>query len=140
MRPVTEWNENDLLDLIRDEVQESLTLDYKQAAALGKGNTEKNNLSKDVSAFANSDGGRLIYGMIENRHVPTAIDAGVDRTQITKEWLESVIKTNIHPAIDQLLIKQIPLSGNVSSAVAYIFGSGSSHFESTASGVQPQIL
>jgi predicted HTH transcriptional regulator len=82
-----------------DEVQESLTLDYKQSPALDKGNAERNNLSKDVSAFANSDGGKLIYGMIEDRHVPTAIDAGVDRTQITKEWLESVVKSNIHPTV-----------------------------------------
>jgi predicted HTH transcriptional regulator len=73
------------LALIRDEVQESLTLDYKRSSALGKWNTERNNLSKDISAFANSEGGMLIYGMEENGHLPTAIDAGVDRSQITKE-------------------------------------------------------
>jgi hypothetical protein len=50
------------LALIRDEVQESLTLDYKRSSALGKWNTERNNLSKDISAFANSEGGMLIYG------------------------------------------------------------------------------
>ncbi len=54
------------LALIRDEAQESLTLDYKRSSALGKWNTERNNLSKDISAFANSEGGMLICGMEEN--------------------------------------------------------------------------
>jgi hypothetical protein len=124
MRPVAEWDESDLHALIHNEVQESLTLDYKRSGALGKGSTERNNLSKDLSAFANSDGGMLIYGMEEDRHVPTAIDAGVDRTQITKEWLESVSKTNIHPTIDRMLIKQVPLPNKGPNQVAYVLEIG----------------
>src|SRR5579864_7294224 len=124
MRPVIEWDESDLVALIRDEVQESLTLDYKRSAALGKGNTERNNLSKDVSAFANSEGGMLIYGMEEDGHVPTAVDAGVDRSLITKEWLESVSKTTIHPAVDRMLIKQVGLRGKGANAVAYVLEIG----------------
>jgi hypothetical protein len=124
MRPVAEWGEDDLLALIRDEVQESLTLDYKRSAALGKGSTERNSLSKDVSAFANSEGGMIIYGMEENGHVPTAIDVGVDRTQITKEWLESVSKTSIHPTVDRMLIKLVPLPSKGPNAVAYVLEIG----------------
>jgi hypothetical protein len=124
MRPVAEWEESDLQALIRDEVQESLTLDYKRSGALGRGSTERNNLSKDVSAFANSEGGMLVYGIEENGHVPTAIDLGVDRTQITKEWLESVLKTNIHPTIDQVLIKQVPLPSKAPNSVAYVIEIG----------------
>ena len=120
MRPVAEWDESDLQALIRDEVQESLTLDYKRSAALGKGDKERNNLSKDVSAFANSEGGMLIYGMEENGHVATAIDAGVDRAKLTKEWLESVSKTTIHPVVDRMLIKQVPLPSKGQNAVAYL--------------------
>jgi hypothetical protein len=119
MRPVAEWDESDLAALIRDEVQESINLDYKRSAALGKNDKEKNELSKDVSAFANSEGGLLIYGMQEDGHVATAIDAGLDRTKITKEWLESVIKSNIHPLVDRLLIKQIHLPSKGADLVAY---------------------
>jgi hypothetical protein len=124
MRSVAEWDESDLLALIRDEVQESLSLDYKRSAALGKNDKERNDLSKDVSAFANSEGGMLIYGIQENRHVPTAVDVGVDRTQLTKEWLESVVKTNIHPTVDRLLIKQISLPSKGANAVAYVLEIG----------------
>lgn len=124
MRSVAEWDESDLLALIRDEVQESLSLDYKRSAGLGKNDKERNDLSKDVSAFANSEGGMLIYGIQENCHVPTAIDVGVDRTQLTKEWLESVIKTNIHPTVDRLLIRQISLPSKGPNAVAYVLEIG----------------
>ncbi|HUD88950.1 MAG TPA: ATP-binding protein [Xanthobacteraceae bacterium] len=124
MRPVVEWDESDLLAIIRDEVQESLTLDYKSSAALRKNDKERNDLSKDVSAFANSEGGLLVYGVQENRHIPTAIDVGVDRRQITKEWLESVIKSNIHPVVDRLLIKQMSLPSKGANEVAYVLEIG----------------
>ena len=119
MRPVSQWDESDLNKLIKIGEQESLTLDYKASAALAKNDREKNDLSKDVSAFANSAGGILLYGMLEDKHVPTAIDVGVDRNQITKEWLESVIKSRIHPAVDDFVIKQIELSGKGSDKFAY---------------------
>ncbi len=120
MRNVEDWDESDLRALIRDEVQEGLTLEFKRSPALGKDNNKKNELSKDVSAFANSQGGMIIYGMIEDGHVATAIDAGTDRTVITKEWLESIINANISPAVDGILIKQIGLRDGAPDAVAYV--------------------
>ena len=67
-------------------------------------------ISKDVSAFANSAGGTLVYGMIEDRHVPTAIDNGFNPSEITMEWLEQVINSRIHRRIDGVRINQIELS------------------------------
>jgi len=79
------------LALIRDEVQESLTLDYKRSSALGKWNTERNNLSKDISAFANSEGGMLIYGMEENGVTcrPPSTRAWTGRRLLTSDWRAS---------------------------------------------------
>ncbi|MDZ7961907.1 MAG: hypothetical protein RMY34_29195 [Aulosira sp. DedQUE10] len=53
--PLKEWSEETILSIIKDGVQENLELDYKECAAIfplteGK----KKELSKDVSAFANS--------------------------------------------------------------------------------------
>jgi hypothetical protein len=124
MRPVTDWDESDLSALIRDEVQESLNVDYKSSGGLTNNSATRRELSKDVSAFANAEGGMLIYGIEEDKHVPTAVDAGVDRRQITKEWLEQVLKTNIHPMVDQVLIKQIPLTSKGPYAVAYVIAIG----------------
>jgi predicted HTH transcriptional regulator len=59
---------SDLDRLIADDIQESLTLDYKDARALGKTDPQRNELCKDVSAFANSAGGQIIYGIQEKGH------------------------------------------------------------------------
>jgi predicted HTH transcriptional regulator len=57
----------DLDRLIVDAVKESLTLDYKQSLALTKDDKKKEDLCKDVTAFANSAGGQLVYGMEEDK-------------------------------------------------------------------------
>lgn len=120
MKPANEWDEAYLLELIRVEEQEGLRLDYKASAALDKTDNKKNEISRDVSAFANSAGGFLVYGMLENKHVPTSIDVGVDRNVITKEWLESVIKSRISPIIDDFTVKQVSLPGKSPNQVAYV--------------------
>ena len=59
------WNLDRIQQLIRDSVEESLSIEYKSAGALGKSDTKKTEITKDVSAFANSTGGVLIYGIAE---------------------------------------------------------------------------
>lgn len=120
MKPANEWDEAYLQELIRIEEQEGLRLDYKASAALDKTDSKKNDISKDVSAFANSEGGFLVYGMLEDKHVPTAIDVGVNRNLITKEWLESVVKSRISPIIDDLTVKQVALPSKGQNQVAYV--------------------
>lgn len=96
----------DLESLIKNRVQESLHLDYKGSRAISDG--AQGEIAKDVSAFANADGGMIIYGIQENQHLPEAIDEGVDHARFSREWLEQVILDNINPRIDGLLITQIP--------------------------------
>jgi predicted HTH transcriptional regulator len=119
MKDANDWEEAYLLELITVGEQESLTLDYKASAALAKTDKCRSDLSKDVSAFANSAGGFLVYGMLENGHVPTAVDVGLDRNIITKEWLESVIKSVIQSVVDDVVIKQIDLPSRGTDKVAY---------------------
>lgn len=103
---------DDLNALIRNEVQESVHLDYKDSRALNK--AQRHEIAKDVSAFANSDGGILIYGVREEKHLPIEIDDGVDHTEFTREWLEEVVSSNVSPRIENLRIIQIPLSAETS--------------------------
>jgi len=106
-------NVDDLTLLIKNEVQENIHLDYKDSRAIDK--NKRHEIAKDVSAFANSDGGILIYGIREEEHIPIEIDQGVDHHIFTREWLEEVITSNITPIIDELKIVQIPLSENTSA-------------------------
>jgi predicted HTH transcriptional regulator len=65
-----EWVEADLERLIKDQVRESTDLDYKASPALENTQSNKDSISKDVSAFANAGGGTIVYGVTENGHLP----------------------------------------------------------------------
>jgi hypothetical protein len=121
MRDAWEWKEEDVEALVRDRIQESLTLDYKESKALKAKNARaKKELSKDVSSFANSAGGTIVYGVVENGHVPTAIDGGFDPAEVTREWIEQVINSTIQRRIDGIRINQIELRKTCPGRVLYV--------------------
>ncbi len=105
-------SEEDIQKLINNEVEESLHLEYKACDALEKKEGCKKELSKDVSSFANSDGGTIIYGVIERDNKPITIDVGFDPNDISKEWIEQVINSRISPKIEDIIITPIPLSNS----------------------------
>src|ERR1700733_14819556 len=93
--------------LIRNQVPENIHLDYKASPALAPGNHCE--IAKDVSAFANSDGGLIIYGVEEDkiRHLPVRIDDGVE-PKWNHERLEQIIASNVSPRIEGIGIAQLP--------------------------------
>lgn len=116
------WDQARIQQLIDDGIEESLTLDYKAAGALEKTDAKKTEITKDVSALANSVGGTIIYGVSEYpakamSHLPEKIDP-ISRAKISKEWLEQVI-SNIRPRIDNLIIHAVPLIG-IPDHVVYV--------------------
>ena len=106
----------DLKNLIQDQIEESINLDYKSAKSLDKSDTKKHEISKDISAFANSDGGIIIYGMQEENHKPKSIDF-VDGELFNKEWLENVIDSNIQQKIQEIRIYPIRIDSDIKKTV-----------------------
>jgi hypothetical protein len=116
------WTESRLQNFIRSEIEESLTLEYKSAEALDRHETRKKEITKDVSAFANSAGGILIYGIREfdqenKRHLPERITP-IDRREYPREWVEQIIQA-IRPRIDGIVIHSVSLSSGEMHA-AYV--------------------
>jgi predicted HTH transcriptional regulator len=64
----------DLQRLVDEEVPESLILDYKASPSLARDDKPRDELCKDVSAFANSAGGQIIYGIVEKDRKPVKVD------------------------------------------------------------------
>ncbi|MBX9934772.1 MAG: ATP-binding protein [Methylobacterium sp.] len=110
---------DDLERLVQERLNESLTLEYKGSPALNRTNDGRSELVKDVTALANAAGGQIIYGIREREGVPTGIDEGIDRAQITPEWIEQVIGTNSSPRLQSLSITEIGLSSEP-NRVAYV--------------------
>ena len=114
---VETWTKEKIEQLIINQAQENLNLEYKGAGALENTNPNIDEISKDVSAMANSDGGTIIYGIKENKKskdepsLPLEIEP-INQSKITKEWLEQIITSNIHPPIDGLRIFPINFNNN----------------------------
>lgn len=109
-RPVPlepEWTRERIQKLIDDKIEEGTHLDYKAAAALARTDSKKLEMTKDISAFANSDGGTIVYGVQEFReedkkHLPEKIDA-IDGRDYSREWLDQIV-SQISPKIDGVQI------------------------------------
>ncbi len=80
------------LSLIKNGIEENIHLDYK--SQLGN-NAE---ITKDLSAFANIDGGNIIYGISEEGHKPVEITP-VNPEGI-KEKLDQISTNGIDPSLN----------------------------------------
>lgn len=90
---------------------ESLHLEFKASEALIKGKVDE--ISKDVSAFANSDGGLIIYGIVENNHCADRIDEGLSNSKTNyKEWIENKLQSNVSPRLQGVRITEIAIGGD----------------------------
>ena len=105
---IDNYSKEDIEKLIINEVEENIHLDYKASGALDKDDKKRTEITKDVSAFANSDGGIIVYGVSEEDHRPQRISP-IDGKMYTKEWLENVIQL-IQPRIDDLKIYPIRIN------------------------------
>lgn len=114
-----EYTEEDINSLIQNKAEESLNLEFKSSGSLGFEPNKKKELTKDISSFANSAGGIIIYGINENNHVAESLSF-IDGNVFTKEWIEQVINSNIHRKIEGLLIIPGRFENNVSKTVYVI--------------------
>ncbi len=111
-----EFTESDIQLLIDNEIEENIYLDFKSAESLGKSDAKKKELSKDVAAFANSDGGIIIYGIQEKEHKAFSLSF-INGSQYTKEWLEQIINMTIQRHIQGLRIFPIRFDSNFEKTV-----------------------
>jgi predicted HTH transcriptional regulator len=111
-----EYSIQDIQGLIDSEAEESIYLDFKGAGALDKNDNKKREISKDISAFANSDGGIVIYGVREEDHKAHSFSF-IDGDIYTKEWLEQVISSSIQRHIPDLKIFALRKDGNLQQTI-----------------------
>ncbi len=63
---------SDLQTLLENEVPEGKTIDYKEALS-GNSDKDRKEFLYDISSFANTSGGHLIFGIKEDGGIPTDI-------------------------------------------------------------------
>jgi len=103
-------SESDLLELVDGKVPEDHRLDYKRDI-YGPSDKDKKELLKDVSAFANVNGGYIVIGIDEAAGVAAQI-CGVKPSDIGSEVLrmEQILSSGIEPRIPGLKIRSLQLT------------------------------
>lgn len=95
--------------LIKIRVPESSSLDYKAKISL-EGQTNRIELAKDVSSFANERGGMLLYGVPQAKEnempVPKDLsECGIEISKGLPEDIENILQNVITPPLPELDIK-----------------------------------
>jgi Schlafen, AlbA_2 len=113
-KPIDSITKEDIDALVSNEVCENRTLDYKETLP-GNSDGEKYEFLADVSSFANSSGGDILYGVREKREEgrQTGIpEAAVGLNGITADTaiqrLDAIMRDGIAPRIGNVQIVSVP--------------------------------
>ncbi len=106
-------NKDSLKNFLSRKIPEGSFLDYKVAFSAGKKNKYKEFL-KDVTAFANSNGGDILIGVKEPKEkLPIGEQiVGIDNGKDEAENLERVASSSIQPRVSGLKIYPIKLEND----------------------------
>ena len=135
LKQVNPLSKNDIDGLIENAVREGRSIEYKSALPKGK-DEDKREFLADISSFANSSGGHILYGIIEKSGTPIKAKGLENNIDDEILRLESMIRTSIEPRIigvhmraiegfpsGPVLIIQIPKSWASPCMVTYKGGS-----------------
>lgn len=118
-------NETDIKRLVKNEVQESKSLDYKKELKIGQ-DKDKKEFLYDISAMYNTEGGCLIFGIEEckddkgqNTGRPEKIcGITIENSDKLIQQIEDIIRGNSEPSISNIAIKII----NVDEQIVLVIG------------------
>jgi hypothetical protein len=110
-RKIEDIAEIDIQTLISNGEEESQTLDFKQALP-GNDSVAKHEFYADICAFANTQGGDIVYGVSEDADgragnvIPLA-----DNPDVTALRLQDMAMNGIEPKITGIHVRAVPVAG-----------------------------
>lgn len=114
MKQQVEWNEKFIREYL-PQIGEQDWLEFKSGAIIDFSqdeNRKKMNLSKEISAIANSGGGYIVFGI--DNDTKKILDGGIPISfkNGTKEWLVNILPTFVDPPLKEFRV--IEITGNQS--------------------------
>jgi hypothetical protein len=126
--------EDDLERIVKAGEKENVSIEYKASEALNfddktkfttgnktLGADHREELIRDAAAMANSEGGRIIYGIKEKAGgFPEQVDGGYDARKTSADRIEQILVTNIHPRLEGFSISPIELTSKGNGLYAFV--------------------
>jgi hypothetical protein len=121
-KPLIQITEADLNSLIENKVEERKDLDYKRDLP-ERNDEQKREFLSDISSFANTVGGDLIFGI----NAPSGDGVPVDIPGVPtgsledgKLWIENVLRTGLQPRLTGYELHAVPLASGRTALVIRI--------------------
>ena len=118
-KPLESINEQDFKELIENQVLEKKGLDYKLLLPANS-DTDKKEFLADVSSFANSSGGDIIFGISQDNTTGLPKELiGLDSSNVDQEMLrlQSIVRDGIEPRIPSVAIQPVKLSNSKTAII-----------------------
>jgi hypothetical protein len=111
-KPFNEINQTDLKELIENGTPERKNIEYKESLPDSKYDSKKEFLA-DVSSFANTIGGDILYGIKEENGLPISL-IGIPNSDFDSEILrlENLLRDNIQPRIQGISIRTVTIESS----------------------------
>ncbi len=102
---------DDLNSLIKSSVLEGKTIEYKEKLP-GNSDTDRKEFLADISSFANTSGGDLVFGIASEKGLPKEI-VGLEISNVDAEKLkyEEIVRNGLEPKIN-FTIHTVPITSN----------------------------
>lgn len=103
--PIENLTEHDVRALVANAVREDFDLDFK-GELYGPSDSAKRDLCADVAALANSSGGVILLGVLEDQHAVASAAPGVAVTDAEKNRMLQIVAAGVAPmpALDVVTI------------------------------------
>jgi hypothetical protein len=108
-KPITEITRDDLQSLISEKYEERRTLDYK-VKLHGKNDGDIKEFLADVSSFANTSGGLILYGIQEDEGKPVSLEGCQGNPDAEQLRLENSIRDGLRPRIHGVESHTVPIA------------------------------
>lgn len=131
-KPLSDITETDLRLLIDEKVPEGKQIEYKRELPEG-GDKGTINFLRAVTAFANTQGGNLIYGINAADGIPTDIPAlSITSGDMILQRFENLCRDGVQPRLAGVQYRLVPIAGGGTVLVVRIQKSWSAPHRVTA--------